>query len=826
MCCNSIEIFDLVLSYSASLENDVTFGSNNDRLKEFATLGQNVIFMRDSVGNTVLHLCAIHGLESMFEHVYKTAESIVSRELKVLYAKNNEVDKNRTGLYDLVDVSKGAAGYRHHSKKIRLPVQERYHEWLHLETKVKMEERLMLALNKDLHSPLTLAASTHRRTSNGKDNIFKSLIMSQKKPLWNFGPIICSELALDGIETGYNLEKFEPKYTGSKKAFSATTWLCLSGSEESIILPEVKSLIKTKWRIFGLPLFVLQSVFDLSITILVTFQLIFINFGPTLYPKSALDYFINIIYAATFILFSWNIIEKMEIIRRHPSKLFSFHAYGVARFHVLITNIKIVSFSLFFAFQLMDAYNATRFKSSFLKDHIHDSHMVVLIAMTFCTMSSWLHLYYYLMGFETTGPFLLVLSRIVVNDVPYFMQFLVFLLLGFASAIAMVANNSSNYANVFWKLCEIIFGLIQKSVLLLPYSTYPAGLIDANAVDANLFWLQDILITVYYGIVIFVFITTLIAIMTKTFVEYSHYNEAYFLIEKYNVMEYFEQHMTEQELVQHKQSYCTKKLHHHEQSPGEHAHNEASLNFKASYSFEVREVMQDWLNMPPTLSLEDSKTFKKTSLLIIDPQVDLHPGGSLPIPGAQQCSERIASIIRKNKHYIHEIFVSLKANQVCHITHASFWRSKNGKKPPPYTIISHNDVKSGVWAPHDRTYHMRDWCQTYTKELERKGRAKLTIWPDHCIIGSKGCAVEPCINEALQEWAAHSKKSVTYIMKGLNSRTEMHSALEAEVVDPHDYSTALNSDILSLLRVADRVSTLCLLQSSYCRFQHTLLLGS
>jgi len=51
------------------------------------------------------------------------------------------------------------------------------------------------------------------------------------------------------------------------------------------------------------------------------------------------------------------------------------------------------------------------------------------------------------------------------------------------------------------------------------------------------------------------------------------------------------------------------------------------------------------------------------------------------------------------------------------------------------------------------------------------------------------------INEAIQEWARVTGRSVTYVMKGQNCRTEMYSAVEAEVEDPEDSSTALNEDL-------------------------------
>jgi nicotinamidase-related amidase len=192
-------------------------------------------------------------------------------------------------------------------------------------------------------------------------------------------------------------------------------------------------------------------------------------------------------------------------------------------------------------------------------------------------------------------------------------------------------------------------------------------------------------------------------------------------------------------------------------------------------------------------------------LFIIDPQVDFHPGGSLAVPGADEDSKRIADMIKKNKHNIHDIFVSLDSHHPSHIAHAVFWVDKKGNKPAPFTTITYKDVVDRVWLPRDDSAEILKWCKKYTKALERKGRMTLTIWPDHCIIGTKGHAIEAIINEALQEWASYSKRPVTYVMKGQNCRTEMYSALEAEVEDPLDSSTALNIDLVSMLQVSGRV---------------------
>ena len=82
---------------------------------------------------------------------------------------------------------------------------------------------------------------------------------------------------------------------------------------------------------------------------------------------------------------------------------------------------------------------------------------------------------------------------------------------------------------------------------------------------------------------------------------------------------------------------------------------------------------------------------------------------------------------------------------------------------------------------------------------------KLTIWPQHCIISTTGHAVTPEIDKALQKWAKHKRTSVEYVRKGENLRTEMYSALSADVEDPEDITTAFNDKLMSKLRISDQV---------------------
>lgn len=204
-----------------------------------------------------------------------------------------------------------------------------------------------------------------------------------------------------------------------------------------------------------------------------------------------------------------------------------------------------------------------------------------------------------------------------------------------------------------------------------------------------------------------------------------------------------------------------------------------------------------------------------TTLLLIDIQNDFHPGGSLAIPTANDDAKRTSSFIRKHSSSISRIVCTLDSHQRLHIAHPVFWKNEKGEHPNPFTLISMEDVQSGKWIPRsDLKFPVRNsrtgpivdnevfatggpipdnlyddcgnlnivqYCIEYTRRLEEKGRFKLCIWPEHCLIGTPGHNVVTEVMQAIQHWSNETGGSVEWIDKGQNLLTEMYSALCAEV---------------------------------------------
>jgi nicotinamidase/pyrazinamidase len=195
---------------------------------------------------------------------------------------------------------------------------------------------------------------------------------------------------------------------------------------------------------------------------------------------------------------------------------------------------------------------------------------------------------------------------------------------------------------------------------------------------------------------------------------------------------------------------------------------------------------------------------KRIELLIIDPQVDFCDAqkGALYVPGAEQDMKRLATMVRRLKDKLDDIHVTLDSHHFIHIAHPIFWRDSNGKHPAAFTRITRSEVEDGVWTPNVPSLYRR--ALDYVCKLEQNGRYDLTIWPPHCLIGSPGHNVFPELFTALTEWESRFA-FVDYVTKGSNILTEHYSAVQADVPDPSDVSTQINTRLIQTLENADQI---------------------
>lgn len=198
----------------------------------------------------------------------------------------------------------------------------------------------------------------------------------------------------------------------------------------------------------------------------------------------------------------------------------------------------------------------------------------------------------------------------------------------------------------------------------------------------------------------------------------------------------------------------------------------------------------------------------KVHLLVIDPQRDFCESpdkgtGALYVPGATEDMERLADFVTRNASKLEDIHVTLDSHHLVHIANPIWWRNSNGDHPAPFTIITASDVESGKWMATQPGFQKHSL--EYVRILEKNGKYPLCVWPPHCLIGSQGCSVEQNLLSAITKWEEEFAV-VNFVTKGSNIKTEHYSAVKADVPDPGDPSTQVNTGLINKLLDADLIA--------------------
>ncbi|SFD99135.1 cysteine hydrolase family protein [Spirosoma endophyticum] len=192
----------------------------------------------------------------------------------------------------------------------------------------------------------------------------------------------------------------------------------------------------------------------------------------------------------------------------------------------------------------------------------------------------------------------------------------------------------------------------------------------------------------------------------------------------------------------------------------------------------------------------------KNAFLIIDAQFDFcHPEGALFVPDAEQDIDRIATLIQQHADQIDHIVATLDTHHILDIAHPLFWHDSLGSHPAPFTRITAAEVDAGQWIPRFSTEKARQ----YVHDLEADGQFSHFIWPEHCLIGSRGAALHDTLLGALKDWSRKRDRDYVAVQKGLYPLSEHFGIFRAQVPDPDVPETQLNTSLIADLEQYDTV---------------------
>jgi nicotinamidase-related amidase len=174
----------------------------------------------------------------------------------------------------------------------------------------------------------------------------------------------------------------------------------------------------------------------------------------------------------------------------------------------------------------------------------------------------------------------------------------------------------------------------------------------------------------------------------------------------------------------------------------------------------------------------------RTCLLVVDCQNTFcTPGFELHVPGAPDDVRRLCEFVYRNLASITQIVATLDTHRPEQIFHAAFLVGAGGRHPPPYTVVSVEDVETRRWrAVHpEHQQHL----EHYVRALRAGGKYELAIWPYHAMLGGIGHALVSAIEEALFFHAIARQTNPSFEIKGFDPHTEHYSVLRPEVTAEH-----------------------------------------
>jgi nicotinamidase-related amidase len=220
------------------------------------------------------------------------------------------------------------------------------------------------------------------------------------------------------------------------------------------------------------------------------------------------------------------------------------------------------------------------------------------------------------------------------------------------------------------------------------------------------------------------------------------------------------------------------------------------------YRADVRGVMEAAEAATDSGARPAAEDDRRTLLLLVDPQVDfVHEDGSLSVPGAVDDMRRTIEWLYRNLEHVSDIMISMDSHIPRQIFYPGWWADADGNPPDAMTPISADDVAAGRWQPVIEP----EWSRFYIRELERRAKKTLMIWPYHTMLGTVGHMITPALYEAVTYHSEVRQSELRQIVKGRIARTEYYSLFEPEVKVPNEAGGTLRSAILDQIAGYDRV---------------------
>ena len=229
--------------------------------------------------------------------------------------------------------------------------------------------------------------------------------------------------------------------------FGVVEWICITYSDKSAKIPEVMSLINSKWMNFGFPVFrnyfIVWSVLCLLITILVIYD----NNIPDPHPQKSAQWLVTILFPITLVLIVGIALIELPGMLWYGLEywgLLGKRIRGAAKLNKILTTMTIVLYIILCFYKLYEYQENLVQSSSYNDDLIANTtirtstvrvlrnagsagggisssnstdynplatsqyYLPIKRCEVFLVIVVWINMYYFFMGIDKTGMYILI----------------------------------------------------------------------------------------------------------------------------------------------------------------------------------------------------------------------------------------------------------------------------------------------------------------------------------------------------------------------------------------------------------------------------------
>lgn len=199
---------------------------------------------------------------------------------------------------------------------------------------------------------------------------------------------------------------------------------------------------------------------------------------------------------------------------------------GAPRLERVTATLRALSFA---AYILLKAVSASIIDTPSSISNI-DLDQPIRYAMMICSLSAWMHLYYFMMAFEATGPLVIVIYYIISESLTFFIQFFIIIVLAAGCAFVLITNDGS------YPLGGNLYYLLQTWWNLIQLTAGFKESISREFIPENMEWSYELLITFFSIAATILILNLLIASASNLLTRYTKMAGNLYLLEKFNIM--------------------------------------------------------------------------------------------------------------------------------------------------------------------------------------------------------------------------------------------------------------------------------------------------